>query len=47
MYTCSAGMKVDDITVADVAYPLITKKIMGVFQQQLEMLHFGQPEKTP
>ena len=41
MYTCSAGMKVDDITVADVAYPLITKKIMGVFQQQLVHLRNG------
>ena len=31
----------DDITVADIAYPLITKKIMGVFQQQLVHVRNG------
>ena len=28
-------MKVDNITVADVAYPLITTRVLKVFQQQL------------
>ena len=31
----AAGMEVDNLTVADVAYPLVTKRLTGVFQQQL------------
>ena len=31
----AAGMEVDNLTVADVAYPLVTRRLMGVFQQQL------------
>ena len=31
----AAGMKVDDLTVADVAYPLITRRVTAMFQQQL------------
>ena len=30
-----AGMAVDNITVADVAYPLVTTRVASVFQQQL------------
>ena len=41
----------DDITVADVAYPLVTKKVMGVFQQQLVHVRNGcisdHPNKLP
>ena len=35
----AAGMEVDNLTVADVAYTLITKRVMGVFQQQLVHVH--------
>ena len=28
----AAGMEVDNLTVADVAYPLVTKRLIGVFQ---------------
>ena len=31
----AAGMKVDDLTVADVAYPLVTRTVTAVFQQHL------------
>ena len=37
----AAGMEVDNLTAADVAYPLITKKVMGVFRQQLVHVHNG------
>ena len=30
-----AGMNTDALTVADVAYPLVTKRVMAVFQRQL------------
>lgn len=28
----AAGLEVDNLTVADVTYPLVTKRLMGVFQ---------------
>ena len=31
----AAGMNTDALTVADVAYPLVTKRVMAVFQRQL------------
>ena len=31
----AAGMRVDDLTVADIAYPLITKRVVAVYEQQL------------
>ncbi len=31
----AAGLNVDDVTVADIAYPLISKRVMDVFQRQL------------
>ena len=31
----AADMEVDNLTVADVAYPLVTKRLVGVFQEQL------------
>ena len=37
----AAGMEVDNISVADVAYPLITKRVIGVFQQQLVHVRNG------
>ena len=44
-------MKVDNLTVADIAYFLITKRLMGVFQQQLVHVHNGcisdDPEHLP
>ena len=33
----AAGMEVENLTVADIAYPLVTKRVVGVFQQQLCM----------
>lgn len=30
----AAGMEVDNLTAADVAYPLVIKRLAGVFQQQ-------------
>lgn len=47
----AAGMEVDNLTVADVAYPLVTKRLMGVFQQQLVHVRNGcisdDPEHLP
>ena len=37
----AACFQVDNLTVADVAYPLITKRVMGVFQQQLVHVRNG------
>ena len=37
----AAGMEVDNISVADVAYPLITSRLIGVFQQQLVHVRNG------
>lgn len=41
----------DNLTVADVAYPLITKRLVGVFQQQLVHVRNGcisdDPERLP
>ena len=34
-------MEVDNLTVADVAYPLVTKRLTGVFQQQLVHVRNG------
>ena len=31
----AAGMEVDNLTVADVASPLVTARVISVFQQQL------------
>ena len=31
----AAGMEVDNLTIADIAYPLVMKRMMGVFQQLL------------
>jgi hypothetical protein len=39
---------VDNLTVADVAYPIVTKRLMGVFQQQLVHVRNGDdPEHLP
>ena len=44
----AAGMEVDNLTVADVAYPLVTKRLMGVFQQQLVHVRISDdPEHLP
>ena len=44
-------MKVDDLTVADVAYPLVTRRVTAVFQQQLVHVRNGcisdDPEHLP
>ena len=50
--TEAAGMEVDNITVADIAYyPLVTKRMIGVFQQQLVHVRNGcisdDPEHLP
>ncbi len=37
----TAGMEVDNLTVADVAYPLVTQRLTGVFQQQLVHVRNG------
>ena len=37
----AAGMEVDNISVAGVAYPLITRRLIGVFQQQLVHVRNG------
>ena len=37
----AAGMEVDNLTIADVAYPLVTKRLTGVFQQQLVHVRNG------
>ena len=47
----AAGMEVDNLTVADIAYPLVTKRLMGVFQLQLVHVRNGcisdDPEHLP
>jgi hypothetical protein len=47
----AAGMRVDDLTVADVAYPLVTRRVAAVFQQQLIHVQNGcisdDPERLP
>ena len=47
----AAGMEVNNLTVADVAYPLVTKRLMGVFQQQLVHVRNGcisdDPDRLP
>jgi hypothetical protein len=37
----AAGMCVENLTVADIGYPLITRRVMSVFQQQLVHVHNG------
>ena len=45
------GMEVDNLTVADVAYPLVTKRLVGVFHQQFVHVRNGcisdDPESLP
>ncbi len=47
----AAGMEVDNLTVADIAYPLVTKRVIAVFQQQLVHVRNGclsdDPERLP
>ena len=47
----AAGMEVENLTVADVAYPLVTNRVMSVFQQQLIHVRNGcisdDPERLP
>ena len=47
----AAGLSIDDITVADIAYPLITKRVMDVFQRQLIHVRNGcisdDPQQLP
>ena len=47
----AAGMRVENLTVAGVAYPLVTNRVMGVFQQQLTHMWNGSisddPERLP
>ena len=47
----AAGMEVDNLTVADIAYPLVTKRVVCVFQQQLVHVRNGcisdSPENLP
>ena len=47
----AAGMNVENLTVADVAYPLVTSRVMGVFQRQLVHVQNGcisdDPEHLP
>ena len=37
----AAGMNVENLTVADVVYPLVTSRVMGVFQRQLVHVQNG------
>ena len=37
----AAGLEVDNLTVADIAYPLIAKRVICVFQQQLVHVRNG------
>ena len=37
----AAGLEVEDLTVADIAYPLVTKRLTGVYQQQLVHIRNG------
>ena len=47
----AAGMNVENLTVADVAYPLVTKRVIDVFQRQLGHVRNGcisdDPEHLP
>ena len=47
----AAGLEVDNLTVADVAYPLATRRLISVFQQQLVHVRNGcisdDPERLP
>ena len=43
----AAGMEVDNLTVADIAYPLVTKRLMGVFRQQLVHVRNGCTSDDP
>ena len=42
-YQCHplSGMEVDNLTVTDVAYPLVTGRLMSVFQQQVVHIRNG------
>ena len=37
----AVGLSINTITVADIAYPLITKRVISVFQQQLVHIQNG------
>ena len=37
----ASGMEVDNLIVTDIAYPLITRRVMSVFQQQLVHVRNG------
>ena len=39
--TKEAGLQLDNLMVADIAYPLITSRVASVFQQQLIHVHNG------
>ena len=47
----ASGMEVENLTVADIAYPLVTKRLVAVFQQQLVHVRNGcisdDPEHLP
>ena len=47
----AAGMEVDNLTVDNIAYPLVTKRLMGVFHQQFVHVCNGcisdDPERLP
>ena len=47
----AAGLEVDNLTVTDVAYPLATRRLISVFQQQLVHVRNGcisdDPERLP
>lgn len=47
----AAGLEVDNLTVTDVAYPLVTRRLISVFQQQLVHVRNGcisdDPERLP
>ena len=37
----AAGLNVDNLIVADIAYPLVTKRVVDVFEQQLIQVRNG------
>jgi hypothetical protein len=39
--TEAAGICVENMTVVNIGYPLITRRVMSVFQQQLVHVHNG------
>ena len=45
------GLEVDNLTLADIAYPLVTQRVMDVFQKQLIHIRNGcisdDPNKLP